>query len=260
MSDVTITGYGFAFCAAFLAGAINSVAGGGTLISFPVLLAIGLPPIVANVTNTIGICPGAFGSIWGFRSEIARLERRVFWLVLPSMVGGLVGALLLQSTPSQTFEKIAPWLVLFATCLFMIQASIHRKALLESGMCRRGLMPSLLGAALMQLCVAIYGGYFGAGMSIMSLSVLGVLGMTEILEMSATTSLLSFAINGSAGVLFALSGLVRWPIAFTMMVGALFGGYGATGVARRIGKVTVRRFVIGVGIAISTVLFIRVLL
>lgn len=228
------------------------------MISFPVLLAIGLPPVVANATNTIGICPGAFGSIWGFRAEIARLERRVFWLVLPSLLGGLLGALLLRSTPSSTFEKVAPWLVLFATFLFMIQAAIQRRIHRSGGVVMNG-RNWLALAVLLQFCVAIYGGYFGAGISIMALSVIGLLGMTEMLEMSATTSLLSFTINGCAGVLFAVSGLIHWPVALTMAAGALTGGYAATGVARRIGKIALRRFVIGVGISISAIMFARLL-
>lgn len=258
MSDLPFTSCLAAFVAAFLAGAVNSVAGGGTLISFPVLLALGLPPVVANVTNTMGIWPGAFGSIWGFRKEIARLERRVYWLLLPALIGGFGGAFLLRATSSAAFEKVAPWLVLFATLLFMIQAS--RQSRVESSpLLQRAGFGWFLSALFAQLCVAVYGGYFGAGISIMSLSVLGLLGMTDMLEMSATTSLLSFAINGIAGVLFAASGLVHWPIAIVMALGALAGGYGATGVARKIGKVAVRRFVIGVGISISAVMFVRLL-
>jgi len=256
MSDVPFSSCVYAFVAAFLAGAINSVAGGGTLVSFPVLLALGLPPVVANATNTVGIWPGAFGSVWGFRREMRRLDRRVFWLVLPSLVGGLVGAILLRSTSSSDFEKVAPWLILFATFLFTIQASLQ-KFLQSSVSIQHHGSKWLIAAVLAQLCVAIYGGYFGAGMSIMSLSVLGLLGMTEMLEMSATTSLLSFVINGIAGVLFVVSGLVHWPIATAMALGALSGGYGATGVARRIGKVAVRRFVICVGMTISVALFLR---
>lgn len=258
MTDLSLTSCLAAFGAAFLAGAVNSVAGGGTLISFPVLLAIGLPPVVANVTNTMGIWPGAFGSIWGFRKEIARLQRRVYWLLLPALVGGFAGALLLRSTSSAVFEKVAPWLVLFATLLFIIQAS--RQSRVEGlPLLQRTGLGWFLSALFAQLCVAVYGGYFGAGMSIMSLSVLGLLGMTDMLEMSATTSLLSFAINGIAGVLFAVSGLVHWPIAIAMALGALAGGYGATGFARKIGKVALRRVVIGVGISISMVMFLRLL-
>ena len=258
MSDISVPSLFAAFAAAFLAGAVNSVAGGGTLISFPVLLALGLPPVVANATNTVGIWPGAFGSMWGFRKEIARLDRRIFWLLLPALVGGWAGAMLLRSSSTAVFERVAPWLVLFATFLFMIQASLQ-KHLQTTTPARRLGWKWLLVGILIQLGIAVYGGYFGAGISIMALSVLGLLGMTDMLEMSATTSLLSFTINGVAGVLFVATGLVHWPIALAMAVGALAGGYGATGVARRIGKLVVRRFVICVGATISAVLFVRLL-
>jgi len=246
-----------AFGAAFLAGAINSVAGGGTMISFPVLMALGLPPVMANATNTVGIWPGSLGSIWGFRKELARVNRRMFWLVLPALLGGLAGAVLLRSTPPGVFEKMVPWLIFFATLLFIVQAQVQRR-LKSVEAARHAGAKWLVIAIMVQLCVAIYGGYFGAGMSIMALSVLGLLGMTDILEMSATTSLLSCAINGAAGIVFAVAGLVAWPYALAMTTGSLVGGYGAAGVARKIGKVAVRRFVIGVGLTITAVMFVRV--
>jgi len=248
-----------AFGAAFLAGAINSVAGGGTMISFPALVALGLPPVIANATNTVGIWPGSLGSIWGFRQELRRVNRRMFWLLLPALVGGLGGALLLRSTPPGVFEKMVPWLILFATLLFIVQAQVQQR--LKSVEAARHAGTKWLAIALaVQLGVAIYGGYFGAGMSIMALAVLGLLGMTDIFEMSATTSLLACAINGAAGVIFACAGLVAWPYALAMTTGALAGGYGAAGVARKIGKVAVRRFVICVGLTITAVMFVRVFL
>jgi uncharacterized membrane protein YfcA len=246
-----------AFGAAFLAGAINSVAGGGTMISFPVLVALGLNPVVANATNTVGIWPGSLGSIWGFRNELGRVNRRMFWLLVPALIGGLAGALLLRSTPPRTFESMVPWLILFATVLFMVQANVQQR--LRSVEAARHAGAKWLALALtVQFGVAVYGGFFGAGMSIMALSVLGLLGMTDILEMSATTSLLACAINGSAGIVFICSGLVAWPYALAMTVGSLSGGYGAAGIAKKIGKVAVRRFVIFVGLSITVIMFVRV--
>ena len=229
------------------------------MISFPVLVALGLPPMIANATNTVGIWPGALGSIWGFRKELMGSNKRMFWLLVPALVGGLLGALLLRATPASTFEKVVPWLVLFATLLFGIQARVQKRLGLADAP-KRASGPWLAAAMGLQLGVAIYGGYFGAGMSIMALSVLGLLGMTNILEMSATTSLLGFAINGVAGVVFACAGLVSWPYALAMTLGALAGGYGAAGFARKIGKTAVRRFVIFMGICISAVMFVRIFL
>jgi uncharacterized protein len=247
-----------AFLAAFLASAVNSVAGGGTMISFPVLVALGLPPIVANATNTVGIWPGSLGSIWGFRREMGRVPGAMRWLlIIPAIVGGAGGALLLRITPPGVFDRLIPWLILFATVLFMLQGPIQRRLRSAEAAQRAG--PAWMAAAVLaQAAVAVYGGYFGAGMSIMMLSILGIIGMTDILEMSAMTSLLSLCINGVAGLLFAQAGMVAWPYAFAMVFGAVAGGYGAAGVARRIGRAPVRRFVIFVGLAIAVAMFIRV--
>ncbi len=245
-----------AFFAAFFAGAINSVAGGGTLISFPALLALGLPPVVANATNTIGIWPGTVGSMWGFRVELTKVNRRVFLILIPAMVGGVLGAVLLKQTPSDTFVKMVPWLILFATLLFAGQAFIQRK-LKISIMGKMGTR-ALMIAGCAEFAVGIYGGYFGAGISILALAVLALLGMTDIMEMSAMTSLLSFVINGVAGILFIYAGLVAWQVAFAMIFGSLIGGYGAVGVARKIGKVAMKRFVVCVGVVITITLFVGV--
>ncbi|MFI5336975.1 MAG: sulfite exporter TauE/SafE family protein [Opitutales bacterium] len=246
-----------AFLAAFLAGAINSVAGGGTMISFPMLVALGLPPIMANATNTVGIWPGSVGSLWGFRRELGRIPRRMRWLLIPALIGGGAGAMLLRLTPPGVFDRLIPWLILFATVLFILQAPIQKK--LQSAEAARRAGPGWMAAALFtQVGVAVYGGYFGAGMSIMMLSILGLIGMTDILEMSAMTSLLALCINGVAGLLFAQAGLVFWPYVLAMAVGAIVGGYGAAGVARRIGRTAVRRFVIFVGLSIAVVMFVRV--
>lgn len=246
-----------AFLAALFAAAVNSVAGGGTLISFPVLVGLGLPTIVANATSTVGIWPGSLGSIWGFRRELGRTEPGMRVLVVPCLVGGAAGALLLRATTTATFDALVPFLVLFATMLFAVRGAVQerlrrRSAAGELGGRRRPWL-GLLGA----LAVAVYGGYFGAGMSIMNLAMLGMLGMTDLLEMNALTSLFSLCVNGVAIALFAAAGLIDWPVALAMAAGALLGGYGAAGVARRIGRKALGRFVIAVGIVVSAVFFAR---
>ena len=262
-----------AFAAAFLAAAVNSVAGGGTLISFPVLIWLGLPSVVANATSTVGIWPGSLGSIWGFRRELSRTDRRMRMLVIPCLVGGAAGALLLRATTTATFDALVPFLVLFATVLFALrgtlQAWLRRRASGEGGGREGGLglvhgegaengAPRWPGAGILAaLAVAVYGGYFGAGMSIMNLSMLGILGMTDLLEMNALTSLFSLCVNGVAIALFAAAGLVDWPVALAMALGALLGGYGAAGIARRIGRKTLGRFVIIVGFTVSAIFFAR---
>lgn len=246
-----------AACAAsFLAGAVNSVAGGGTLISFPTLIWLGLPSITANATSTLAIWPGSLGSIWGFRRELRQTDPRMRLLCISSVLGGGIGALLLRWTPAAVFDHLVPFLILFATTLFTVQAPIQR--MLKRGMeSKRAGHVWLPGALVLQVLVAIYGGYFGAGVSIMMLTALSILGMTDILQMSALTSLFSLCINGVAAVLFIWTKMVYWPYVLPMAVAAMIGGYGAAGVARRIGRTAVRRFVITVGFTISIVLFVR---
>lgn len=245
-----------AIAAAFLAGGINSVAGGGTLITFPVLLGLGLPAIAANATSTLAIWPGSLGSMWGFRRELRQVPRPMFLLILPSMLGGLAGAILLKHTPNAVFAHMVPFLILFATLLFAVQAPIQRRLGARTHTGRRGPV-WIAGAALAQLAVGVYGGYFGAGMSIMMLTTLAFMGMDDILQMNGMTSLLSLFTNGVAAILFAAAHMVVWPYVFAMMGAALFGGWTAAGVARRIGKTRVRRFVIVVGFTIAVVLFVR---
>lgn len=243
-----------------MAGAINSVAGGGTLVTFPTLLWLGLPPIVANATNTLAIWPGSLGSLWGFRREMRQIDRSMLWLIVPSLAGGATGALLLRMTPPGVFSRLVPFLVLFATVLFSVQGSVQRW--LRTAQAAEGDSRSarwLAGALVFQFFVATYGGYFGAGMGIMMLSALSIMGMTDILRMNALTSLLALFINGTAAILFTLAGLISWPFVLAMAIGAVAGGYGAAGLARRIGKAHVRRFVIIVGYTIATVLFVRML-
>jgi len=257
--------------AAFLAGGINSVAGGGTLISFPALIGLGLPPIAANATSTVAIWPGSLGSIWGFRRELAAVPRRMLLLAIPAVLGGLAGALLLRRTPAQIFAHLVPFLILFATVLFALQAPVQRRLRARATglsahdpaggpaerQSRRRSGMRILSAALAQFAVGIYGGYFGAGMSIMMLTLLAFLGMEDILKMNAMTSFLSLCTNGVASVLFAAAHMVLWSYVLAMMAAALVGGYAAAGVARRIGRVMVRRFVIAVGFTIAVVLFVK---
>jgi hypothetical protein len=246
-----------AACAAFLAGAINSVAGGGTMVTFPALLFLGLPPIVANATSTVAIWPGSLGSIWGFRRELGRTDPALRALVIPSLLGGGIGAILLRHTASATFEQMVPFLIFFATALFMVQGAIQRRLANSSQAGSRVIGKKLALALCCQLLIGIYGGYFGAGVSIVMLSALSVFGLTDILEMSALTSLFSLCINGVAVLVFVAAGLVDWPYVLAMALCAVAGGVLAAGVARRIGRPAVRRFVISVGLTMTVVFVLR---
>jgi uncharacterized membrane protein YfcA len=249
------------FLAAFVAGAINSVAGGGTLVSFPALIWMGLPSIVANATSASAIWPGSLGSIVGYRRELRELPRQAYLLVVPSLVGGILGAVLLRLTPSRVFDRLVPLLILFATVLFMAQEPVQRffrqRTASRDGASSNGTSSWMIGALTFQLLVAMYGGYFGAGMGIMMLAALGILGYTDIHQMNGLKTLLALAINGAASFYFIWQGMVSWPEAGIMAVGAIVGGYWGAGIARRIGPKGVRRIVVAIGFGMGLSLLFR---
>src|SRR6201989_1967427 len=170
--------------AAFLAGGINSVAGGGTLISFPVLVWLGLPSITANATSTVAIWPGSLGGMWGFRRELRDANPRLLMLALPSIVGGLTGALLLKLTPTSVFDRLVPLLILFATLLFAAQGPLQRWFRIGDAREDEGGL-GLYRVMTFQLLVGLYGGYFGAGIGILMLAALSIIGLSDIHQMNA---------------------------------------------------------------------------
>jgi uncharacterized membrane protein YfcA len=245
-----------AFASAFLAGAINSVAGGGTLVSFPALIWLGLNSVAANATSTVAIWPGTVGSAWGYRRELAAAEARFRILIVPSLVGGITGALLLRWTPPAIFDKLVPFLILFATLLFMAQEPVQR--MLKTGDAEAHKSTKwLVGAILFQLCVGIYGGYFGAGIGILMLAALSILGLNDIHEMNSLKVIFGGSINGIAAAYFIYAGMVKWPYVLIMAAGAILGGYAGAGTARKMGRATVRRIVIAIGFGMAVSLFIK---
>jgi uncharacterized protein len=245
-----------AFGAAFIAGTINSVAGGGTLVSFPALIWLGLPSVTANATSTVAIWPGSLGGMWGYRRELRSAEPRMLALVLPSLIGGITGALLLRWTPPALFDRLVPFLILFATLLFMAQEPVQRQLKTAGAEAHRS--PRwLVCAMLFQLLVALYGGYFGAGIGILMLAALSILGHTDIHQMNGLKSFFALCINGVAAFYFIWARMVYWPDVLIMAAGALAGGYGGAGVARRIGRTAVRRIVIAIGFSMALSLFVR---
>jgi len=247
---------GAAFGAAFLAGLINSVAGGGTLVTFPTLIWLGLNSVAANATSTVAIWPATLGSSWGYRRELRTVEPRLFWLLVPSVIGGLAGAWLLKFTPPAVFDKLIPYLILFATLLFMAQEPVQRwMKTAESA--KHQSAAWLAGALVFQLFVAIYGGYFGAGIGILMLAALSVMGLTEMHQMNSLKVLLGGTMNGVAIVYFVSNHMVFWPDVVLMAVGAIVGGYGGAGMARKVGGRVVRRIVIVVGFGLAVSFFVR---
>jgi uncharacterized membrane protein YfcA len=247
-----------AFGAAFLAGAINSIAGGGTLVSFPTLIWLGLPSLTANATSTVAIWPAAVSSMVGYRRELSTASPRMLVLVIPSLIGGIVGALLLRRTPPELFDALVPFLILFATLLFMVQEPIQRK--LKTAHAAAHTSPRwLAGAMLFQLLVALYGGYFGAGIGILMLAALSILGLTDIHQMNGLKNFFGGCINGVAAFYFVWARMVYWPFVILMAVGAIAGGYSGAGFARRLGRNAVRRIVIAIGFGMALSLFVKFL-
>jgi uncharacterized membrane protein YfcA len=247
------------FVAAFIGGMVNSVAGGGTLLTFPALVWIGVDPIQANVTSTVALWPGSLSAMYGFRRELGDSRRWMLLLAPVSVVGGLVGAFLLLRTPSRVFASIVPYLILFATILFAAQEPITRRLQANKGSeTRRGSGARWwIWAMLFQFAVAVYGGYFGAGIGILMLAALGLLGLTDIHQMNGLKNFFAVCINLVAASYFVLRGSVDWPYAAVMIVGAIAGGYGGAGLARKLGRRFVRRAVVAIGLAMAASFLFR---
>lgn len=245
------------FGAAFLGSSINSVAGGGSLVTFPALVWLGLPPITANATSAVAIWPGTLGGTWGYQRELRRSEARFFVLVIPSLIGGIIGAVLLRYTPPGTFAALVPFLILSATILFMAQETIRRWPKRDEATGHSSTGRWWAGATIFQLLVAIYGGYFGAGIGVLMLAALGLLGLTDIHQMNGLKNFFALCINGVACVYFVAAGMVHWPHVILMAVGAIAGGYGSAGLARRLGPRVVRCVVILIGLVMTISLFVK---
>src|SRR5438094_3612158 len=215
------------FVAAVVAGTLNSVAGGGGFIAFPSLIFTGMPPINANATNTVALWPGTMASVGAYRRD---LEDRENWkMLLPlfavSILGSLVGAKLLLETPQSTFMRLVPWLLLGATVLFALGGKLGSWVRERADRHARASQAALAGVVLLQLAVALYIGYFGAGAGILMLALLAVMGMENIHTMNAFKSLLATCANGIAVITFIVFRKVLWMQAGVMIIGAMIGGY-----------------------------------
>ena len=266
---MTFGALAFLFAAAMLAGAVNAVAGGGSLLSFPAAMAVGIPSIMANATNSTALVPGSIAAAWTYRRSLAGVGRLTFWLSVPAVAGALIGAAILRNTPQSVFNGIVPWLVLGATSAILFQGPLRARtsapltssgAPAGDGTAGRRLLPVAMAC---QLLVSIYGGYFGAAMGIIMLAYLGMVarsglgaayGLRDIHQMNAVKNVLAVVINGVASIDFIAHGLVQPRAALTMAAGGIVGGVVGARLARRAPPRHVRRAIIAIGLGMTALL------
>jgi len=252
MSLVEILGLA---ASAAAAGLINAVAGGGTLVTFPTLLLFGTAPLVANATSTLALVIGTAGGVFGFRRHLAAVRTWLWRLIPPSLVGGWIGSWLLTHTSDKTFSKLVPFLILFATVLFLAQGLIKRWTGRTETPPAAENPGAVAGAIVFQFAVAVYGGYFGAGIGILMLASLGLIGLTDIHQMNGLKTVLGSLINAVAAVWFIKASLIDWPRAGVMTIGALLGYLAGAHFSQRIPQARVRRIVTAIGLVIAAVSF-----
>lgn len=244
------------FAAACCAGMINAVAGGGTLLTFPVLILFGLPPVIANATSTLSLVIGTAGSLYGFRRNLNEVRLWFSTFIPVSLVGGLVGSMLLTQGSESFFAQLAPYLVLFATLLFMLQGVLSRRMNHPIGLSKNKGGHLILAIAF-QFCVSVYGGYFGAGIGILMLATFGFLGFGNIHQMNTLKNVVGSLINLIAAIWFTAHGLINWPVMAIMTLGALLGYYLGATYSQKLSQEKARHLVTVIGIVITIVMFWR---
>lgn len=242
-------------------GAVNSIAGGGTLLTFPTLLAVlsgtynpAEAAVIANATSTVALCPGSVAGVWGYRREFEGLQRWVLLLLPSCLIGGALGSILVVVLPAESFEALVPWLILTATLLFALQPLITR----WTGIGQQhapATRSTTAGVILFQFLVGVYGGYFGAGIGILMLSSLAMIGLADIHRMNALKTLLASVINGTSVLIFIASGKILWPVALAMAAAAIAGGYLGARIARRLNRQFVRGLVVTIGFGLAAYYF-----
>jgi uncharacterized membrane protein YfcA len=247
--------------AALCAGAVNSVAGGGTLLTFPVLIALLTPEfrdhaaVIANQTSTAALIPGIFAAAWGYRGQLVHSQQWLKWLLPPSIVGGLIGGLLVVRFPDQ-FGALVPWLILTAAVLFVLQPQIAR----WTGIGKPHAQPhgaTIAGIVVFQFFVGIYGGYFGAGIGILMLSSLSLMGLSDIHVINGLKNCLAFSLNAVAVGIFAVFGHIEWRLSAPMLCASIVGGYLGARTAQKIDRRVVRWIIVAIGFSLATYYFWR---
>lgn len=244
------------FLAAVTAGFINAMAGGGTLVSFPVLLALGVSPVVANVTNTVALVPGTIGGMWAQRSAFRSQYNRLMKLLPVAVIGGVAGGLLILNTSEDAFRSLIPWLILMATLLLASQVQVKNWVTRRIGHVHtEHHNPVFMMSAV--FIAAVYGGYFGAGLGVILMAILGLVTDESMTRLNFLKQALGFAINLAAAIYFAFSGKVDWGIAAIMIFGSLMGGWIGGKLANRIKPGILRWIVVTAGLIAAVVFFLK---
>jgi len=241
--------------AAFAAGLVNALAGGGTLITFPVLTLLGVPPVAANVTNTVALCPGYLGATIAQRDLLIDQKSRLWWLLPAGVIGGLAGALLLLFTGERLFTAVIPWLILLASLLLAVGEPLKKWLAGTHNNGQNG--KSKLLASLPVALAAVYGGYFGAGLSVIILAVLGLSLSGSLTKLNALKQAIAFATNVAAAVVFVFSGQVIWLTAAVMAVTALLGGAAGGKLAGKLNPAVLRWVVVIIGMIVAGYYFLK---
>ena len=245
---------------AFLAGAMNAMAGGGTFFSFPALLAAGLPPVTANASNTVALWPASLSSAWAYRQELARHRGWVMGLTAVSFLGGIGGGLLLLATSNAAFARMIPWLLLIATALFAFSnqvGSLVKRVKGWLGQQTQKSNPGGPGGLLFQFIVAVYGGFFGAGQGILTLAALSIQGVTHVQELNGLKNWIAAVTYTVSALTFIIAGAISWPHTLVMLLTATLGGYAGALLAKRLPALWLMRLVIGVGASLTLIYFYK---
>lgn len=242
--------------AAVAGGAVNAIAGGGTLITFPMLTAVGIPPVAANITNTVALAPGYLGGAMAQANDLRGQKRRLWWLLPASALGGLAGGLLLLQTEEKLFRTLAPWLILLACVLLASQGRVRAWLNRRAAAAKQHPVPEAW-AIVPVFAAAIYGGYFGAGLSVIVLAMLGLVIDDTLTRLNALKQAVAFSVNVAAAIFFIFSGQVVWLAAAVMAVGALAGGVLGGRLAGSIKPAVLRATVVSIGAVVALIYFVR---
>ena len=234
--------------AAFAAGVVNAIAGGGTLLTFPSLLSV-VAPVAANATSTFALLPASLAAAWAYRKEVSEVKEHLVRLWPPSLIGGVIGGLLVTRLPERVFSSMVPWLLLGATVLLLLQKPVARWIGAHPHV--KPTAATLAGVIFFQFLVGIYGGYFGAGIGILMLSSLALMGIPSIHQMNGVKSILAATMNGVSLAIFTLSGVIVWKYAIAMAIAGSLGGYAGARVARKTKPEYVRWLVVAIGFTMA---------